>query len=77
MRLLPLLIAAMLASGFAFAGACPALLDHKFKTVQGKEIDLCQYADRAILVVNTASRCGFTPQFTKLQAMYEQYKSRG
>jgi hypothetical protein len=37
MRLLLLLIADMLASGFAFAGSCPALLDHKFTTVQGKE----------------------------------------
>ena len=77
MRLLLLFIAAMLASGSAFAGACPALLDHKFTTVQGKEIDLCQYADRPILVVNTASRCGFTPQFTKLQEMYQQYQSKG
>ena len=77
MRPLLLFIAAMLASGSAFAGACQALLDHKLTTVEGKEIDLCQYADRPILVVNTASRCGFTPQFTKLQEMYQQYQSKG
>ena len=76
MRLL-LWIAALAVSSPAFAGACPALLDHKFTTVQGKEIDLCQYADRPILVVNTASRCGFTPQFTKLQEMYQEYQAKG
>lgn len=68
---------AALMSSSAFAGACPALLDHKFKTVTGTDVDLCQYADRAILVVNTASRCGYTPQFSKLQALYDQYKDKG
>ncbi len=76
MRLL-LWIAALAVSGPALGGACPVLLDHKFTTVQGKEIDLCQYADRPILVVNTASRCGFTPQFTKLQEMYQEYQAKG
>jgi glutathione peroxidase len=68
---------AMLSSSSAFAAACPDLLNHTFATVNGKEVNLCEYADRAILVVNTASRCGFTPQFTKLQALHEQYKDRG
>jgi len=77
MKPILLFIAAMLTSSSAFAAACPALLDHRFKTVQGKEVDLCEYADRPILVVNTASRCGFTPQFTKLQEMYQQYQSKG
>ena len=77
MKAILLFIAAMLTSSAAFAAACPALLDHRFKTVQGKEVDLCEYADRPILVVNTASRCGFTPQFTKLQEMYQQYQSKG
>jgi len=77
MRPILLFLAAALASSSALAGACPALLDHKFTTVQGKEIDLCQYADRPILVVNTASRCGFTPQFSKLQEMYRQYEAKG
>ena len=49
-------------SSTAPAAACPDLLNHKFKTVMGKEVDLCEYADRAVLVVNTASRCGYTPQ---------------
>jgi glutathione peroxidase len=59
------------------AVACPEPLNHTFKDVMGKEVDLCQYADRAVLVVNTASRCGYTPQFSKLQALYDQYKDKG
>jgi glutathione peroxidase len=77
MNVQSLALAALLVAAPALAGACPTLLDHRFKTVQGADVDLCQYADRAILVVNTASRCGFTPQFTKLQGLYDQYKDKG
>jgi glutathione peroxidase len=77
MKIRLLTLAALLVSGSALADACPALLNHQFKTVQGGNLDLCQYADRAILVVNTASRCGFTPQFSKLQSLYDQYKDKG
>jgi glutathione peroxidase len=77
MKIQHLAFAALLVSTTAWADACPSLLDHQFKSVQGGDVDMCQFADRAILVVNTASRCGFTPQFTKLQAMYDQYKDKG
>lgn len=60
-----------------WAASCPALLDHRMRTFDGKEVDLCDYADRPVLVVNTASRCGFTPQFGKLQALYDQYQDKG
>ena len=73
--LLPLALFAMPLS--AVAGDCPALLNHQFKTLQGESIDLCQHRNQPILVVNTASRCGFTPQFEKLEAMSQQYKARG
>jgi len=66
------LLAALLALP-AFAG-CPPLLDHRYKTLQGGEINLCDFADRPILVVNTASKCGFTPQFEKLEGLYREYK---
>jgi glutathione peroxidase len=56
---------------------CPALLDHQYRTLQGGQIDLCKYADKPILVVNTASKCGFTPQFEKLEGMYGKLKERG
>lgn len=61
----------------AIADECPALLNHQFKTLQGSTIDLCQYRDKPILVVNTASKCGFTPQFEKLEAMSKKYRDRG
>lgn len=77
MKIKLLFIMTAFMSSSAFAGACPALLNHKFKTVTGAEVDLCQYAYRAILVVNTASRCGYTPQFSKLQALYDKYKEKG
>lgn len=53
--------------------ACPPLLDHRVTTLQGERIDLCAYADRPILVVNTASKCGYTPQFEKLEALNKRY----
>ncbi len=64
-------------AGVASAASCPALMDHRMRTFDGREVNLCDYADRAVLVVNTASRCGFTPQFSKLQSMFEQYKDKG
>ena len=59
------------------ASACPALLNQQMKTLDGKPLDLCQFQGKAILVVNTASKCGFTPQFEKLEGMYRQYKDQG
>ena len=58
-------------------GASAALLDHRFNSLQGKPVDLCEYANRPTLVVNTASKCGYTPQFDKLEALYKRYRSRG
>ncbi len=61
----------------AVFGACPPLLDHQYKTLQGGQINLCDFSDRPILVVNTASKCGFTPQFEKLEGLYQEYKNKG
>ncbi|GLR15252.1 glutathione peroxidase [Chitinimonas viridis] len=68
---------ALLAVPSLYAADCPALLKHEFKTLQGKPLDLCSLAGKPILVVNTASKCGYTPQFEKLEAMYKQYKAQG
>jgi glutathione peroxidase len=57
--------------------ACSELYNHEFTTLQGQKINLCDYQDKPILVVNTASRCGFTPQFEALEGLYNQYKSKG
>lgn len=57
--------------------ACSALYNHQFSTLQGGKINLCDYQDKPILVVNTASKCGFTPQFEALESLYNQYKKQG
>ena len=55
----------------ASAAACPALLQHRFDRLQDeKPQELCQYAGRVLLVVNTASFCGFTSQYKDLEALY-------
>jgi glutathione peroxidase len=60
------------------AAACPALLAHSAPRLQdGAPQNLCQYAGRVLLVVNTASQCGYTPQYEGLAALHARYASRG
>ena len=53
------------------------VLDHKAKTLAGKEVDLSKYDGKVVLIVNVASRCGATPQYEALQQLHETYKDRG
>ena len=48
--------------------------DFTVNDIRGKEVSLEQYKGKVVLVVNTASKCGYTPQYKDLQALYEQYK---
>ena len=57
--------------------ACPALLDRKMDTIHEKPQSLCEYAGKVVLVVNTASECGYTPQYEGLEALYRKYRERG
>jgi len=57
--------------------ACPALLDRNLDTLLGERESLCQYAGKVVLVVNTASYCGYTPQYKGLQALNERFKAKG
>nr|WP_240538478.1 glutathione peroxidase [Rhodoferax sp. PAMC 29310] len=60
------------------AAACPALLQHQFSRLQDEAPqNLCQYAGKVVLVVNTASFCGFTSQYEGLEALYAKYQSKG
>jgi len=75
------LLAALLlacAAPLAHAQACPALLTQTFPKLQDDSPqNLCQYKGQVILVVNTASYCGFTPQYAGLEKLYAQYAARG
>ncbi len=60
------------------AANCPALLNKTFPRLQDeKPQSLCQYSGQVVLVVNTASYCGFTSQYKGLEALYAKYKSQG
>ena len=54
-----------------------SIYDFKVKNIDGKEVSLKDYSGKALLIVNTASKCGYTPQYKELEAMYEKYKAQG
>ena len=57
--------------------ACPTLLDRKMETIDEKPQSLCEYRGKVLLVVNTASECGYTPQYEGLEALYRKYRGKG
>ena len=66
------------AKSTASSEACPSLLNQRVPRLQDdKPIDLCQYAGKVVLVVNTASYCGFTPQYKGLEALYRRFGPEG
>lgn len=75
-----LVISAMLFSPVSKArDACPSWLNHDFRQLHSsKVLNLCEHVgERPVLIVNTASHCGFTHQFSGLEALHQQYKTQG
>ena len=74
---LPLVASATVAAETTAQGTPVSVYDFKVKTIDGKEASLAAYKGKALLIVNTASRCGYTPQYAGLEALYEKYKDKG
>jgi glutathione peroxidase len=71
-------LAVQMAQAASPPAACPSLLNHTFERLQDeKPQSLCQYTGKVVLVVNTASFCGFTSQYKGLEALNTQYKDKG
>jgi len=54
-----------------------SIYGYSARNIRGEEISLETYRGKVLLVVNTASKCGFTPQYTELQKLYDQYRDQG
>src|SRR4051812_32976257 len=61
----------------SYSGAPQTIYDFKLKTINGEEITLAKFRGKKMLLINVASECGFTPQYKNLQALHEQYGSKG
>jgi glutathione peroxidase len=61
-------------SGSAMAAS---VYDFTLNSIEGKPVPLSEFKGKVVLLVNVASRCGYTPQYTGLEALYEKYKDRG
>ena len=70
-------LAILLGAMMSAQAACPGLLDQKMESLTGDDIPLCKYAGSVLLVVNTASRCGYTPQYEGLEKLYKKYRAHG
>ncbi|MGA3285026.1 MAG: glutathione peroxidase [Verrucomicrobiota bacterium] len=72
-----ILLAAVLLFQVISAYAADSIYDIPLKDIDGKDTSLKPYQGKVMLVVNVASKCGFTPQYTALEALYQKYKDRG
>jgi len=78
------LFVAAIGGSFYFDISAPAasaktksVLDFKMKDIDGKDVKLNKYKGKVLLIVNTASKCGYTPQYEGLQTVYEKYNAKG
>jgi glutathione peroxidase len=77
--MIPALVAGLMGAPAALAESCPAFLDHEQRKLHSTDtVNLCELAaGKPMLVVNTASRCGYTGQFEGLEALHKQYSKDG
>lgn len=57
--------------------AAAVVVDHEVKDIDGRSVSLKEYRGKAVLIVNVASECGYTPQYAELEQLYRQYRDRG
>jgi glutathione peroxidase len=77
MRKLSLMILMVCAACSIAAAQSKSIYDFTMKSIDGQQVNLGSYSGKVVLLVNVASKCGFTPQYTGLEALYEKYKDKG
>ena len=65
------------APSMAAESPCPSMLDHRFANLVDEPVSLCQFGGKVLLIVNTASECGYTPQYEGLEKLYRRYREKG
>jgi len=76
MRKLGLALLLCVAAAMSWA-ATKSIYDFTMRSIDGEQVSLGKYKGKVVLLVNVASKCGFTPQYTALEAVYEKYKDKG
>ncbi len=71
------LITVVILAGPVSAQQVPAALDFTMESIDGKEVDLSKYSGKVVVLVNTASKCGYTPQYEQLQELHKDYANKG